>query len=288
MIWRLILDGAKDAFTNMAIDEAILQYTVSNSLQSPTLRFYTWSKPSISIGRFQNIEQEINLTACKQDNVPVVRRPTGGRAVFHNSELTYSLVIPDSYPNIPKNITESYRVISAAFVKGLKLLGINATLERPKLKKQESVTRKIEDRTENAGITGFVSKSPLCFAATSRYEVTVNGKKLIGSAQRRIQNAMLQQGSILLDYDPKQDQRYFLAIANETIAPCVTAINHHLPTPIQLETLINHLIQGFVIQFRIDFEPIELTNSERTLAEKLLTQKYRTDSWNYLRGKTAE
>lgn len=275
MNWRLIVDVAHDAFTNMAIDEAIMQYTVASSSQSPTLRFYTWSTPSISIGRFQNFEQEINLSNCQQDKVPVVRRPTGGRAVYHNSELTYSITIPDNYPNIPSNITESYRIISAGFVQGLKLLGINAQLERPK----------IETRNQKSAINNPKSASPLCFASTSRYEVTVNGKKLIGSAQRRIQNAMLQQGSILLDYNPKKEQRYFLAnsATSDSMTSCVTAINKHLPEPVKLDTLINHLVQGFASQLRVDFEPTELSKPEKIFADSLLIKKYSTNNWNYLR-----
>jgi lipoate-protein ligase A len=279
MNWRLILDGAHDAFTNMAIDEAILQHTVSTSTGTPTLRFYTWSSPSISIGRFQNIEQEINITNCKKDKVPVVRRPTGGRAVFHNSELTYSLTIPDSYPNIPSNITESYRVISACFVRGLKLLGINATLERPDIQ-----SKKVSSNLKSQ-ISNLKSGSPLCFASTSRYEVMVDGKKLIGSAQRRIQNAMLQQGSILLDYDAKKEHRYFLASSStpSSMASCVTAINQHLLEPVNLDNLINCLVQGFAKQMQVDLEVSELTKPEKALSESLLTKKYLTDNWNHLR-----
>ncbi|MDI6782609.1 MAG: lipoate--protein ligase family protein [bacterium] len=277
MLWRLILDAAHDAFTNMAIDEAILQYTVASSTPSPTLRFYTWSSPSISIGRFQNIEQEINLANCERDKVPVVRRPTGGRAVFHNSELTYSLTIPNSYPNIPSNITESYRVISACFVRGLKILGINATLERPEMKSKQSSSNL------KSQISNLQSGSPLCFASTSRFEVTINGKKLIGSAQRRIQDALLQQGSILLDYNAEKEHRYFLANSSTPIASYVTAINKHLPEPVNLDTLMNHLVLGFASQLQIDFEIIELTKPEKTLTESLLTKKYQTHAWNYLR-----
>ncbi|MFB3896473.1 MAG: biotin/lipoate A/B protein ligase family protein [bacterium] len=296
MQWRLILDDKHDAYKNMAVDESILQYTVSSSTATPTLRFYQWTCPSISLGRFQNLEQEINLENCLQDKVPVVRRPTGGRAVYHNSELTYSLIIPDKYTAIPTNITESYKVISSAFVKGLKLLGINAELEKPsaEVRSQKSEVRKLttEDRSKKLEVKNPKSEirnpksataSPLCFASTSRYEVTVNGKKLIGSAQRRIQNAMLQQGSILLDYDPRKEQRYFLVnpgTDSEFMANCVTAINKHLPEPVNLETLINHLIQGFAKEFRVEFEVGTLSKPEQKLSESLLTEKYLTDAWN--------
>jgi lipoate-protein ligase A len=283
MHWRLILDNAHDAFTNMAIDEAILQYTVTSSTPTPTLRFYQWTEPSISIGRFQNLDQEINLDNCNKDKVPVVRRPTGGRAVYHNSELTYSITIPDKYTEIPTNITESYKVISSAFVRGLKLLGINAMLEKPTA---EVRSQKLEVRNLKSQISNLNSASPLCFASTSRYEVTVNGKKLIGSAQRRIQNAMLQQGSILLDYDPKKEQRYFLANSGttpDTMTSCITAINKHLPEPVKLDILINHLVQGFASELRVNFEPTEISKPEKILADSLLTKKYQTDSWNYLR-----
>ena len=161
--WRLLKTENNSAFTNMAIDRAVL---VANSKGKapPTVRFYTWKPPAISIGYFQSLKKKLILDACKDLGVDYVRRITGGGAVFHDKELTYSIVIPESNPKVPKNILESYRRICGAVIKGLKHLWI------------ESKYAPIND-------------------------IIVNSKKISGNAQTRKLKTVLQHGTILMDVD---------------------------------------------------------------------------------------
>src|SRR5437764_185821 len=117
--WILFRNITFDAYRNMAIDETLLESTLSREITIPVLRFYTWTCPSISIGRNQDIRKDIELARCEQDGIPVVRRPTGGRAVFHDHELTYCIVLPSNYPLAMNGIQDSYCTISKAFISGL-------------------------------------------------------------------------------------------------------------------------------------------------------------------------
>lgn len=170
--WRLIIDEAHDGFYNMALD-----WTLLSCSNIPTLRFYTWDPPALSIG-WSQVTTDLNIRAILDDSLDVVRRPTGGRAIFHQDELTYSVIFPYGHYMTKHSIMESYRIISEALVEGLKRLGINAEFGRGERN---------------------LYKNPSCFASASRYEVLVNGKKLIGSAQRRTKKGLIQQGTILLD-----------------------------------------------------------------------------------------
>ncbi|HID25146.1 MAG TPA: lipoate--protein ligase family protein, partial [Thermoplasmata archaeon] len=176
--WRLLSTGLNNAFVNMAVDKAVL---VANSkgLVPPTVRFYGWKPAAISIGYFQSLEEEVNLDVCKKLGVDYVRRITGGGAVFHEHELTYSIVIPESHPDIRGSLMESYGRICGALVKGLKQLGI------------ESKYMPIND-------------------------IVVNGRKISGSAHTRKNHTVLQHGTILLDVDV--DKMFtLLRVPNEKI-----------------------------------------------------------------------
>jgi len=170
---------------NMALDDAISE-AVRKKESPPTLRIYRWEKPSVSIGYFQK-SSEVNLDYCTEKDYPVVRRPTGGRAILHASELTYSFSSRYESLSFKGRLFEDYSVISRALLLGLKQTGIDAV---------NSSERKRGS-----------SKNPACFKAVSFGEVTVKRKKIIGSAQRRYSDGFLQQGSILLDFDAEELQR---------------------------------------------------------------------------------
>src|SRR5690606_13384686 len=131
--WGLIRSGHLTGAMNMAVDEAILRSGARGG--TPTLRFYGWGPPAISIGYFQNAEREVDSAACKSVGVDVVRRPTGGRAVLHDVEVTYSLILPEENDVVPKGITESYRTISEGIVRGLISLGLDAKMVSLKRKR---------------------------------------------------------------------------------------------------------------------------------------------------------
>ncbi len=175
--WRLIDSGPQDAFYNMALDEAIAS-AVRENVSPSTLRFYGWTLPSISIGCFQKTDN-LDLGYAFLAGIPVVRRPTGGRGILHGDELTYSFSSPNEGA-FAGGLFESYQALSAAFSLVFSRLGL--LIETQKRKHAPG-------------------RSPLCFQSASFGEITVGGKKIIGSAQRRRRNGFLQQGSIPLNID---------------------------------------------------------------------------------------
>jgi len=173
--WRFIESGLCDAAYNMALDEAIAA-AVRNGDSPPTLRLYGWRQPSVSLGAFQKIT-DVDTSYCAAHDVHVVRRPTGGRGILHGEELTYSFSARNE-GLFSQGLLDVYKKISAAFSLGLQRLGLSVKME----------TRR--ERGSNR------ERSPLCFQSTSYGELTINGKKVIGSAQKRWGDGFLQQGSI--------------------------------------------------------------------------------------------
>jgi len=163
----------------MALDE-VLAFSCARGEGAPVLRLYTWEPPAVSVGYAQSLEAEVDLEACCRMGFGAVRRMTGGRAVVHQFELTYAVAFPEGLLG-PGGIQEDYRRISNAVMLGLRRLGVAAEFGR--------------------GSLGRGADRGVCFLATSRYELTVAGRKLVGSAQRRLRGAVLQHGSLLLDLD---------------------------------------------------------------------------------------
>src|SRR5690242_13201493 len=175
--WRLIVDGACDGPTNMAIDEAILE-AVGRGDAPPTLRLYSWNPACLSLGYAQPAANA-DMERIAAHGWQVVRRMTGGRAILHTDELTYSVALPIDHPLVEGTILDSYRRLSAALLAALQAIGLDAHAD-----KRES------GRAKSVG--------PVCFEVPSDYEITADGKKLIGSAQVRKHNAALQHGSLPL------------------------------------------------------------------------------------------
>ena len=176
--WRLIYDLPTSGIWNMAVDEAILQ-AVARGEAPPTLRFYDWSPACLSLGYGQRAA-DVDFDAVARQGWAVVRRPTGGRAILHVDELTYSVALPGDEPLAAGDILDSYRQISQALVHGLALLGAHALAE---------------PQSERA------RGGPVCFEVPSHYEITVGGRKLVGSAQVRRYGGVLQHGSLPLHGD---------------------------------------------------------------------------------------
>src|SRR5712691_2682386 len=186
MTWELITDGALDGATNMAIDAALLDEVDSSAETRTIVRFYRWRQPTISLGRNQKIEKAVDVEYCKANGIDIVYRPTGGRAVLHDDELTYAVISNDS-SCFGDTIYGNYKRVSEALCLGYKSLGVAAVLAPD--------TRK-PDISPDAG-------DPPCFLSPSRYELMVDGRKIVGSAQRRVRSAFLQHGSmpIACDYE---------------------------------------------------------------------------------------
>ncbi len=248
----------------MAVDEALLL----SCGREPVLRFYSWNAPSLSIGSFQKVFA-LDLDGISARGIPLVRRPTGGRAVLHDSELTYSLTcgIPSVF--FPSDLMGSYKKIGACFLRGLNSLGLAAEL----------VPVKKGNNTNRFG-------GPLCFSSPSWHEVLAGGKKLIGSAQRRLKNSFLQQGSIIIDKDydallslMKFEDESDRETALEALSRKMTALREHLPK-VDIDELKSSITKGFYDELGADFIPGFLTREEETLASELLKNKYSRPEWN--------
>ena len=276
-IWRLIDSGARSAAWNMALDEALLTL-VGRGDTPPALRFFSWERPSLSIGSFQKTD-ELDMERVRQEQVSFVRRPTGGRAVLHDAELTYSVACPIPSPYFPSDLMGSYKTIGACFLRGLGLLGVDAALVP---------MSKNPDRKKANPMRGG---SPLCFSSPSWYEVLLGGKKLIGSAQRRLKDSFLQQGSLLLELDihsllsfmtfPDDAAR---VSAHQALSGKMTALNGHFSSDININDLKAALINGFVGELGVEFMEAGPTEEEMELAKKLLHEKYATEKWNLFRS----
>jgi lipoate-protein ligase A len=267
--WRFVNTGVGDAASNMALDEAFLMMHEAGATP-PTLRVYGWGQPTLSLGYAQNAQQDVDLAACQAQGVAVIRRPTGGRAVLHDQEVTYSVVMPLTLDNGPRTITEHYRQIGMALAAALQALGLPVQLARPQVR--PTLTR--------------APASPACFAALSRYELSVAGKKIVGSAQKRAQHTLLQHGSIPLWMDR---QRLFQclrvppehrAALVQTAYATMGAVNEVAEKPAALAALHAALRQGFGTTFGVEFVDMPISPEEWRLTQHLRTTKYATDVWN--------
>lgn len=277
--WRFIQSGACDPAVNMAVDEAILM-AHSEGKAPPTVRFYGWNPATLSIGYFQKARQDINFDLLESKGLGFVRRPTGGRAVLHDRELTYSIIVQEQYPGIPTTVTEAYRVLSEGLLLGFRTLGLEA----------EMVNLASEEEKQKYAEVG----SAACFDSPSWYELVVEGRKIAGSAQVRQRGVVLQHGSILLDMDvdllfsllkfPSMRHRQRM---QQSFVQKAVAVNDLLSAAgmeaIQLEAAAKAFKEGFEQGLQVNFEEGALSSYEEELAKDLVKHKYGNDSWNFKR-----
>ena len=181
----MIEDGPRGGELNMAIDMAILAACELREVP-PTLRLYSWEQPTLTVGYAQDIDREIDLTRCRELGISVVRRPTGGRALLHSDEMTYSFIAPVPHSRFPPSLKGAYNVIARALLAGLHELGVKDAV----LAKKGAVGRR-----------RIFFRSPSCLSSINHWEIEVQGAKLVGSAQRRTKRAFLHHGSILITCD---------------------------------------------------------------------------------------
>ena len=236
LTFKLLDSGPNLGAYNMAVDEELLSRAQAAETL-PVLRFYTWDPPAVSIGKFQKIETAVNADACKRRGFDIVRRITGGRAVLHNKELTYSIIARIDDPLFPSTVLGTYKVIAAGLVTGLRNLGIPA----------EMVSR----GGRNADLVEKKASNPACFSSPSWYEIVVHGKKIVGSAQRRLSNAFLQHGSILLEYDQALEAEVIPGGCSDNT---VTSIKQELGRDIPLTEVKQAFIAGFSESLGIEFK----------------------------------
>jgi len=250
--WRLLQTGFQNASTNMAVDRAIL-VAHSKKLVPPTVRFYGWDPSAISIGYFQQLEEEIDLEECKRNQVDYVRRITGGGAVFHEDELTYSIIVQEDHQSISKNIMESYGTICQAIINGLGHLGLQGTY------------------------------API-------NDILVNGKKISGNAQTRKHKTVLQHGTILSGVDVDKMFR-LLKVPNEKIKDKlisnvkerVTSLTHELDETVSFKEISSAMKKGFEEVFDVHLVIGSLVPKEKELALSFEKTCFGTKEWNHQR-----
>lgn len=250
--WRLLQTGYDSASSNMAIDNAIL-IANSKGRVPPTVRFYGWVPPAISIGYFQSLTDEVDIDVCKRLGVGYVRRITGGGAVYHEKEVTYSIVVPESHPEIPKNIIQSYGRICGAVIRGLGFMGI------------ESDYAPIND-------------------------IVAGGRKISGNAQTRKAGTVLQHGTVLMDVDV--DKMFsLLKVPNEKIKDKliadvkqrVTSIRHMVGKDVSFEEVTSAMMRGFEEEFHVELVEGSLCEEELSLAKEFEKECFSTEKWNFKR-----
>jgi len=282
MEWRLIKDSYHTGFMNMAIDEAIM-IAHREGLVPPTIRFYQWSPPAVSLGYFQDLKKEINVNACKNMGIDIIRRATGGKAVLHDKELTYSFIIRESHPLINNSILGTYKKISGGMIRGLSVLGITAELVPLKEKlKSDSLDKENISEIFHSGIKS------ICFSVPSQYEVQVEGKKIVGSAQVRKKEIVLQHGSLLIELEKDKLFSVFnfpSAQIREKLKTRfnATSLEEILKRKIKFSELSEILPRGFEEEFGVKLTEGKLTEQEKIISRDLLKNKYSTYEWNYQR-----
>jgi len=259
--WRLVRSAPASGATNMAIDEAILQ-AVAAGLVLPTLRLYAWEPGCLSLGRAQPWT-DVDLPALRSAGFDLVRRPTGGKAILHVDELTYSVSAPQALPQVAGSIVESYRRLSAGLVRGLERLGMAGLVA--------------DRRAENRHPAG-----PVCFEVPADYEITVGGQKLVGSAQMRTGDVVLQHGALPLWGDIARVCALLVARPDPAhVRARATTMVEALGRPVTWDEVAEALAAGLAEALNLCLVPGTLTGQEQTWAEELRAGKYATDEWTH-------
>jgi lipoate-protein ligase A len=265
--WRLLLHPPDRGTWNMAVDEAILE-EVGLGSSPPTLRLYAWTPPCLSLG-FSQTSANVDKAALNQNGWDLVRRPTGGKAILHTDELTYAVTAPLQEPNVGGGLLKSYHSIAQPLMEALRLLGLH-----PESEKNDNLTPATRPQ------------EPVCFEVPSHYEITIQGKKLIGSAQARRKEALLQHGSVPLGGDLTRITRAFHYPDDSFRQKAARRLLEHAAT---LETFLGYaltwedasksLISAFQSTFKIQLSPGQLTLAEEEKAIKLEKEKFANPAW---------
>lgn len=251
----------------MAVDEAILEACRSGK-SLPTLRLYSWEPPCLSLGYAQPAS-DVDLDALLRHGWDLVRRPTGGRAILHTDELTYAVIGPQNEVRLAGSVLESYQVLSNALLAALHRLGIPA-----------------QAHAKPMHVAGADPKGPVCFEVPSNYEITVNDRKLIGSAQSRRKGAVLQHGSFPLCGDLKRISRVLSfpdevsrSQAAERLHERATTAEEILGQPLRWETAALAFEEAFKAALNLDLQLSDLSRDEQARAEELIDNKYAHPGW---------
>jgi len=264
--WRLLITSPNNGAWNMAVDEAILTAVIEDAAP-PTLRLYSWSPYCLSLGQAQHVS-EVDMNYLENSGWDLVRRPTGGRAILHADELTYSVCASINDPHVQGGVIESYRKISTGLLQALRNVGIDA-----------DSNLKDADKSQ-------LSKDPVCFQYPSDYEITFAGKKIIGSAQARRANALLQHGAIPLFGDITRIVSCLIFESPEKQMAAAENLKMRAGTAaeakgsaISWHDLGQALISAFASVFQITLIRQQLSDRELAQARDLFQKKYNHADW---------
>ncbi len=274
--WRLVLDAERPGALNMALDEILTRACADG--ERAVLRLYAWSRPTLSLGRNQELARAADLEACEHLGVDVVRRPSGGHAVLHEREVTYALSVPASEPLLASGARAALRQIADGIVVGLDRLGVRA---------------RREVRGRGRGVPGAAVPAAPCFATTARDEITVDGIKVAAAAQWRLRCALLQHGSIPLSIDPERLMRVTGAVAQGEIPPSRAGVgilrwlswdemqaSRRSDEFIRLrQRVIESLIRGIEETLKVRLRPDRLRVDELQAARELQRRVYGSAAW---------
>ena len=265
MNWRLLITPPAHGAWNMALDESILEHVERGESMS-TLRLYAWDPPCLSLGHAQPFS-DVDTTRLQQRGWEVVRRVTGGRAILHTDELTYSVIAPTNEPRVEGSILESYNRLAQALLLAVKNLELPVEMKAGKANESDT-------------------PNPVCFEVPSTYEITVNAKKLIGSAQARKKEGVLQHGSLPLTGDLTRicqalifENESAREDASKRLLERATTVESALGVEVSWEKAAQAFVHAFEAQLGLSFERGGLSASESSRAEELVKEKYAHPAW---------
>jgi len=263
--WRLLITPPARGSWNMAVDESILQH-IGRGESLPTLRLYTWTPACLSLGYAQPFA-DVDMNRLNARGWEVVRRATGGRAILHTDELTYAVVAPSDEPRVAGTVLESYNRLAQALSLAINNLSLPVEMKE-------------------GGNGSPADLNPVCFEVPSTYEITVHGKKLIGSAQARKREGVLQHGSLPLTGDLARicqvlvfDDESARRNASERLLARATTVESALGGAVSWESAARAFVGAFEAQLGLTFEGGELSESESQTADQLVREKYAHPSW---------
>jgi lipoyl(octanoyl) transferase len=263
--WRLLLTPPARGAWNMALDESILEH-IGRGESLPTLRLYAWAPPCLSLGHAQPFS-DVDMTRLQERGWEVVRRATGGRAILHTDDLTYSVIAPNNEARVAGTVLESYNRLAQALLLAVKELELPVEMK--------------EGKVDNNSMP-----NPVCFEVPSTYEITVSGKKLIGSAQARKKEGVLQHGSLPLTGDLTRicqalvfETQSARATAAKRLLERATTVESALGRQVGWDTAAQAFIHAFETQLGLNLLKGELSSSEEKRMKELLKEKYAHPSW---------
>ncbi|MDR0525184.1 MAG: lipoate--protein ligase family protein [Spirochaetaceae bacterium] len=245
--FRLLRTGFQAGWYNLGLDEALLE-AVAREASPPVLRFYGWRPAAVSLGYFQSLEEEVDAAACRREGVDIVRRVSGGGAVFHHRELTYSIILPEHHPLAGKNIQESYSILAPGIIRGLALLGVSGE-----------------------------------FAPIN--DILAGGRKVSGNAQTRRRGGVLQHGTVLLDLDVElmfsllKVPPVKVSGLIQDVKDRVTCLKALVGRMVSYEEAESALLEGFRAGLSLDFSESVLTEEEETQGQLIGRAKFCSPAW---------